>query len=951
MLNLQIYIYNDDTEGHDQVELFQDESITITQSLQDVKDIQKVFTDYSRSFSVPASKKNNKIFKHFYNYHITGFDAQRKHKAKLYLNNQFYKDGYIKLEGATTKDNKASTYKITFYGSGVVLKEILQDDIIGSLGMLNAQFTFDYTSANILSYLKSGLDIDYNTDSADLNVQGKGSGTLEDAIIVPLITHTKRLFYNDSTGSSALENSDQYNNLWNDTSNTYDTGLELQQLKPAIKVLAIIKAIEAQYGEQGIIFSDDFFSEDNPVINNLYLWLHTKTGELFTNQDELTPITNFLSNKVDLSDSGEGIGKVHNDYLELPEPSLSSDIKKIPVFCQIEVTAPSNEDFSIIIRSPEGRHINGITLTPELDNGNHVAKTKEFLIPKGNNSFFIYGGSTGNYEVKIRLKRDKEFSFWGDRTMSFEGNAGVGYSRINASTQLPEIKILDFLTGLFKVFNLTSYVDKDGKINVQTIDQFYNLSGNVYDVTEYLDKDSSVIEGTLPYKKIEFGYEGTDSFLAANHKEQFGYDWGSVSTNDIDLGQGSTRGFTGEDYSVKVPFEHFKYEKLRNTSLSASNTRTDIQWGWSANKTQEPYLGKPLLFYAVQQSSTRDIKYVNIDNTDGVISAGTNIYMPSNSLSFSEDSVNLNFNAEQNEFFQEPFTKTLFNEYYKNYIQEVFDSQRRLTKTQAFLPLSVLLNINLNDTLKIGGNIYRINNLVTNYSTLLSKLELINTTSVVGKLITTDVKFGAGSLFGNCVSADVDSTFADNSTLKADCSTQANNGIIIVNNGNQFDADSNTPDTADAEGNPVIVTPATIFDAHVTADSLLIKADSDKQKADQDLREVTSSSWRMGYQISELGKIDNSFNLDQYGFLFSTTQSDVEGTDVDDIAAVSSVTDIKYETQSNNKRPATPFNASYQETNATSATTYYVRFYARTNTGLNYAEADVISEIETITTT
>ena len=82
-------------------------------------------------------------------------------------------------------------------------------------------------------------------------------------------------------------------------------------------------------------------------------------------------------------------------------------IKKIPVFCQIVVTAPSNQDFSIIIRSPEGRHINSITLTPELDNGDYVAKTKEFLIPKGNNSFFIYVPST-----EMRLNCAGQFITW-----------------------------------------------------------------------------------------------------------------------------------------------------------------------------------------------------------------------------------------------------------------------------------------------------------------------------------------------------------------------------------------------------------------------------------------------------------------------------------------------------------------------------------------------------------
>ena len=48
-----------------EVDLFKDESVTLTQSLQDVKDIEKVFTDFSRTFSVPASRENNKIFGHF----------------------------------------------------------------------------------------------------------------------------------------------------------------------------------------------------------------------------------------------------------------------------------------------------------------------------------------------------------------------------------------------------------------------------------------------------------------------------------------------------------------------------------------------------------------------------------------------------------------------------------------------------------------------------------------------------------------------------------------------------------------------------------------------------------------------------------------------------------------------------------------------------------------------
>ena len=55
--------------------MFKDESVSITQSVQNVKDIAKVFTEFTKTFTLP-SKANNKIFKHYYNFDIIrGFDA------------------------------------------------------------------------------------------------------------------------------------------------------------------------------------------------------------------------------------------------------------------------------------------------------------------------------------------------------------------------------------------------------------------------------------------------------------------------------------------------------------------------------------------------------------------------------------------------------------------------------------------------------------------------------------------------------------------------------------------------------------------------------------------------------------------------------------------------------------------------------------------------------------
>ena len=65
------------------IELFKDEVISLTETIQNVKDIAKVFTDFTKTFSVPATKETNKLFKHYYNFDIVGgFDARTK-KAEV----------------------------------------------------------------------------------------------------------------------------------------------------------------------------------------------------------------------------------------------------------------------------------------------------------------------------------------------------------------------------------------------------------------------------------------------------------------------------------------------------------------------------------------------------------------------------------------------------------------------------------------------------------------------------------------------------------------------------------------------------------------------------------------------------------------------------------------------------------------------------------------------------
>ena len=211
MVNLQLYI-----EGT-RVDLFDFESVVLVDSIQNVKDINKIFIPFTRTFSVPASANNNKLFKHFYNEHISGFDPRRKRDSIIELNHQTYKAGKIKVEGATLKNNKVYSYKVTFFGDTVDLKDVLGDSTLGSLTKLEDLFLHDWTPLNVKTYANDGIDATID------------SVTYTDALIYPLVSFASRVFYDSSAES--------LNNLYIDTgAGTHAGGVWWQDLKPAILV-------------------------------------------------------------------------------------------------------------------------------------------------------------------------------------------------------------------------------------------------------------------------------------------------------------------------------------------------------------------------------------------------------------------------------------------------------------------------------------------------------------------------------------------------------------------------------------------------------------------------------------------------------------------------------------------------------------------------------------------
>jgi hypothetical protein len=626
------------------------------------------------------------------------------------------------------KNGKPYSYGLTFFGSTITLSDSLGETKLDDLTFL-ADIDFDFTEDNLLSLLQTPEDITIN------------SVVNTDALLVPLIAVSKSLKY-DSTATNLENNLYPHNN---------QKGLDINDVKPALRIDAIINAIDAQFTNinfakttdsgSSLPVSNVFFRQSNAPYYNLYLWLNKEKGQM-KDREEFKPISqkikgsDFTAARGDTDESGLtnfNLPPTNNGYLHI------FDQKQVEYYIETRIT-PTNlttpYNFVVYKQNEEFRRFDNLV----------GATTPTTIMPR---TFGVYGLATGSYsfyletfsandfdtKFKVQKNRPPDFNVFNittaTRTVAFDASVSISSTKsINITQLLPsKIKVLDLLTSLFKMFNLTAQIDPlTDKINIRTLDQFY-ADGSTIDITKYIDRSEHNITPTYPFKSITFEYEGRDTILAQNYEDVNKKGWGSIkytrpSANNQEIFEENS---IGEEYTISVPLEHQLFNRLFDQDdASDPDNKTRVQWGYSVNQDENPIVGKPLLFYNINNTDLSFDSQTQIE----VVKTGSSqlistVNMPSNSVLLT-DSDNINFHAEENEFALVPFTKTLFNEYYRNYITDIFDIESRLFKFKSYIPADVLIDIKLNDTLVIFDTEYRINQMTTNFMTGLTQFELLN---------------------------------------------------------------------------------------------------------------------------------------------------------------------------------------------------------------------------------
>lgn len=665
---------------------FKDESITLNLSVQNIQDIGKVFGEFSQTFSLPASKINNGIFSHYYNVDIVGgFDANVRVEAFIEVNTILFREGVIELEGLQFKNGEPYSYNVTFYGKTASLK-----DEFGEAQLTDLDLSIGDHAYNDL-YIKSGLD-SYVTGTSN-------------NIIYPLISSSHDWFY-DGASNNHNTNNIHYHNGHN------EHGVFYYDLKPAIKVKAILDAIETDYG---VTFNSDLF--DSADFAKLFMWCHRKEGYMFKDQRDSYPsqYINFIT--------GTNFNLVRDYYQATFVVNASFGLtidynlnfvsgNECEFYVIRERTAAKAKDFG-------GEGIMKIATIPITGNttasyfqGDVVSTDKLYFAfaPKPN-----WGGGALEVEVNVEgFSADVvPISLFDAQTA---GTLQTFTTEVVIADQMPEQKIIDFIIGLVKMFNLVIIYEGNNTYKLEPLDDWYN-DGNTLDVTRYIDTTEFSAKRPDLYKRIEFNYQETEAVVGDIFRNTSG---GGVGYGDLR----ADFTYDGSDFNVDTTFEHLLFERLVDENDSI---QTDFAVGKSIDKDLKPYVGEPYIFYApvLTPTLTKTVAYINTAANEEEIDQ---FWLVSNCNDLdSEDITNtLNYGTEIDPYTGSNQTGGLYDTYWRDYITDLYSTARRVYQFKGIFPSDVMYKLKVNDKLTIVDRDYIINNATLDLTTGQVTLELLN---------------------------------------------------------------------------------------------------------------------------------------------------------------------------------------------------------------------------------
>jgi len=538
-----------------ELDLFQDETIYLSNNVTGLFDIGKLPSDFTRQITLPGTKKNNEFFQHVYDISIDEpylFKTNTKVIAQFDFDGFYVSQGYIQLNKVNLKENKyIESYEVSVFGLLSSFKRDLQSITLSNLAVLD-NYNHIFSTNNITTSW-SGSAGASNTFTSSVD-----GHSLSGEIVYMLTDSGKQHTYQASLS----------NNLFG--IDTEGGRLYAQDFKPAIRLDLVLDAIfdQTEYTYESTFLSESKF--DNTFVlcdRGLKYPVISGTDLEINGQIEVGPVSG-SSTPLDLV-SGVTQSLLFTNVYDDPSFSIiAADGEYKPFFGDVEVISSNGLGelkLNLLVtgsstaypeltlyrqpNTPTGApniisldYMNDYirrdfknsggekeyTLTQEFNMAFRSGSSYDFNIgftTSGTGTVNVTIGPEGNTESRLKIKTLNEI---GDlMPIDMPANMPFGTNGIT---------LLDFLASVQKKFNLQIYPSKTKPRHfiIETFNNWYK-QGKVKNFDKYMDLNRTISvtpANNLGVREVEFGDTLDLDFLTQNFKKQNNREFGKSYFRD-----------------------------------------------------------------------------------------------------------------------------------------------------------------------------------------------------------------------------------------------------------------------------------------------------------------------------------------------------------------------------------------------------------------------------------
>jgi hypothetical protein len=681
MMN-QVILTLTDNDGNSAIlDLYENEKMHLNYKFTDITDFASV-GNYSQEFRVPASKTNVDFFGAIFNVNFDGwFDFRKKVEAVLTVNTIPIASGHIQVKKLYWQSGKLFEFEIVFFGEVPNLARLLNEKKLKDIESIVAG------------------DLDYDL--------------LHEYVETPPNEHTILTLCDKwNLTATNIEGQPVYSNT-----------IPISPLYKPLYVGHLTPAVKAQYlfdqimSDAGLQYSSDNLSE---CLDNVYVPF--VNGQYLNSALGLNDVVSTLAYATDQTFTFTPTNNIKNFYLPLTEYEDAGNDWSGGIY-----TAPFSGEFTFRIWANGTATSSGLNYVSELNlsffyyvNDVFVDSTYNNFVNNSNiySHTFVKDNTVtlslnAGDTLKIKIEGIGGPFNTSSFNIAFVGNGandytGTGVELISVGTALtgdtvlmefnaPDMKQIDFITSIQKMFNLVFVADKTlpNTLKIEPMVE-YIASANTLDWSQKLDLSKDIMYSPttdLQKAKFSFTYTEDGDYFNSIYKDN-GRIYGRYEVTEADF-EVINEFATGEE----------KVELAFASTPSAPVQSTDVVVPKFLNAEGQFVQPKPRILYYFADFFVNMFDEVSGDVVQTAVKCLNN-YSTMNATVTDSD---LNFAPEVpiHTIIANPYNN-LYNRWWRNYYRELFDGQARILEGMFALTLNDIFTFQFSDKIWIIDSWWRV---------------------------------------------------------------------------------------------------------------------------------------------------------------------------------------------------------------------------------------------------